>query len=813
MEDSNQIYNSRIFKVYLEYLERFHPEIDIGVILRYAGTSRYDIEDQAHWYTQQQADRFHEILTRETSEPNVAREAGRYAASTEGLGTLKQYILGLLGPASAYLFMEKLYPRLSRGATIKTKKLGPKKVEIVSRPAPGVDEKPYQCQNRMGSFESIPKFFSGELADIEHPACTHRGDEHCRYVIKWESPFSMVWRRIRNFFFLFAAIAILSSAFLVPVTHWLFFVLISISITSILSVHIAQLDRKELTATIKKQGNAAEDVIAEMHMRYNHALLVQEVGRVTTSLLDIEKLVSGVTDIVKRRLHFDPVVALLYDKKSNRLTHVAEATSDMGGRISMRVDGWHVDLPAVNELQQMASENGALFPLAHFVTKEEDCYPSELQPIDVDSLLCLSIMYRDEFLGVLGVGTGDSAKPIVKSDINLLTGIASQTAVGIANARTFQKLQKSEKNYRELVENARSIILRLDLQGRITFLNRFSLSFFDCDATEVMGKRLEDTVFALTEPGTLGFDEVVDPLQERPFGLPQGETEKVLTNGNRICIAWTLMPILDDRGQTKEVLLIANDITTRKDAETALHAAKEAAEAANRAKSQFLANMSHEIRTPMNGVLGMTELLLQTELSPKQQKMARTVYCSAEGLLTVISDILDFSKIEAGKLDLCSAPVGLHDEVREWVEPLLDGANNKGLVLVASVDERVPPAVVADSARLRQILTNLIGNAIKFTEAGGVGIRVELMEETADTAVLGFEVRDTGIGIAPEAVESLFSPFTQADASTTRRFGGTGLGLAICRQLVTLMGGDIAVESEPGKGSVFRFTAPVGKHA
>lgn len=266
----------------------------------------------------------------------------------------------------------------------------------------------------------------------------------------------------------------------------------------------------------------------------------------------------------------------------------------------------------------------------------------------------------------------------------------------------------------------------------------------------------------------------------------------------------------DERGEAQRLLVLMRDVSEMRAAEAALVAAKEAAETANRARGAFLANISHEIRTPLNGVIGMTELALDTRLDNEQRHYLRTVKSSAEALLALLNDVLDFSKIEAGKIQFETISFSPARILQEAARTMAVGAHKKGLELVLGIGAGVPERVIGDPTRLRQVFLNLLGNAIKFTEQGEIEARVDLVRQEGASVYLHCAVRDTGIGIPEGRQRAIFEAFSQADSSTTRRYGGTGLGLAICSRLVQLMGGEIALESQEGQGSRFHFTARFG---
>jgi two-component system, sensor histidine kinase and response regulator len=366
------------------------------------------------------------------------------------------------------------------------------------------------------------------------------------------------------------------------------------------------------------------------------------------------------------------------------------------------------------------------------------------------------------------------------------------------------KLAASEKRLRDIIDSLFGFVGVFTLDGRMIECNRSPMVAAGVQLEELLHHAFWET------PGWRDLPAEQIKIREMMMRAARGEVVrfesslKVRDRGSMV-IDVTFGPLRDEHGTICNVISHSVDITARKQAEAELLHAKEAAESSSRAKGEFLANMSHEIRTPMNGIIGLTEVLLDTSLDAEQREYLTLVQSSADALLTIINDILDVSKIEAGKLSLEIRELDLRDVVLDILSGLKVTADAKGLSLVCEVDSGVPDRVRGDPGRLRQILVNLIGNAIKFTGHGGVSVAIKRSTESADA--LQFSVRDTGIGIPAEKQAMIFDPFTQVDGSYTRRYGGTGLGLTIASHLVRMMGGRMWVESQEGQGSTFHFTA------
>jgi len=365
-----------------------------------------------------------------------------------------------------------------------------------------------------------------------------------------------------------------------------------------------------------------------------------------------------------------------------------------------------------------------------------------------------------------------------------------------------ENLRVSEERSREILDYLEDAYTEVDLRGNYVFVNDAYCRTFNRTREEVVGRSYRD--FFDSERSGLIREAYQQVYQT---GQPVKGFEHEFRPGqfNELSI-WLRR---DKSGKPIGFACSLRDCTKRKLYEQELAEAKRAAEAANKAKSAFLANMSHEIRTPMNGILGMTELTLSTDLTEQQREFLGMVRSSGEALLVILNDILDYSKIEADKMVLDAVTFNLPEMVGDAMKSMAVLAHKKGLELAVDIGGEIPPDLIGDSARLRQVLLNLVGNAIKFSQTGEIELRVNLQETRGQQEVLLFSVRDTGIGMTPEVQSRLFQPFEQADSSTTRHYGGTGLGLAICKRIVELMGGRIWVESQSGAGSTFSFTVNV----
>jgi class 3 adenylate cyclase len=453
------LYNSRLIKNQLEYLRKFHASVDIDEILRYAWIRTYEVEDQGHWFSQWQMDRFHEILIQKTGDSSISRKVGRYAASSGASGVLKNYTLGFMTPGAAYWMFEKLAPHLSRAATFKTRKLGPNKFEITSTPRPGTHTKPYQCDNSTGYLEALSKLFTGKYPRVEHPECIHSGGEVCRYIVTLEETVSHAWRRLRRYL-LFGGIPVFVALHLVmpSIFSWIALLVAYTILFLSASWYFDHLEAIHLTTTVESQRETVGLLLDQINRRYNETQLVKEIGQTISTQLDTAKLLSSVVRTIGERLDFDRGGIWLVNKEKTRLCyHVGFGYgSDIEEHLrgaDFRIDNPNSRGPAVVSFRQQRPI------LVNDVRTIEDQVSRKtvefIKEIGSRSFICVPIVYERQSFGVLFVDNLMSKRPLNQSDISLLTGVATQIAISIHNAQSYQKIQESreqERNLRRLFE-------------------------------------------------------------------------------------------------------------------------------------------------------------------------------------------------------------------------------------------------------------------------------------------------------------------------------------------------------------------------
>jgi PAS domain S-box-containing protein len=794
MKVKSPLYNSRNIKNYLEFIDLNYPHIDVTALLKHAGMTRYQVDDPAHWFTQQQTDRFHDKLSEVLGNENISREVGRYAATSKASEILKKYTLGFVTPESAYWLLEKITPHITRSATFRSRRIGRNKVEVLVTQKPGVAENPHQCDNRMGQLEAIAKVFTNKFAEIEHPTCIHRGGDACRYIITWKRTPSLIWKRIRAHSMIVSLIASVALCFALPLTALITLVLFFASVTLALTLYSEHLEKKELAKTIEIQGDMARDQLDEINIRYNNAMLIQEIGQATSTILGIRTLLQAVTEVMEKRLDFDRGGIWLPDSDKTRLIYYVGYGYGPEIEDILRKSVFHLNSstskgPAVHAFRRQRS-----YMVNDVNEIQKDLSRRTLEFVKktgTQSFICVPIIYERESLGLLMVDNLHSKRLLTQSDMSLLIGVASQIAVSITNANSFQKLQESEERYRTLFEDSRDPIFITTKEGDFIDVNRSMLDLFGYTRERMLGMNIREIHFP--------HDDAARLLEKFKQGSVRDfETRFTRKDGTEMeCLLTATVRRADDGGIPGYQGII-RDITERKrgDEERRKLEAQLMQAQKMEAIGTIAGGVAHNFRNILT-VISMNSQILQMRYSDEStlQRIAEVLNSYVDRGAKLVSGLTQFARKQDEKefqqLNLTS--------VLEEIYELISKSFDKMIDIRLSAPESLP--VYGDHYGLSQALMNLCTNAGDAMPGGGA-LHIEAHRRGDRAVVL---VSDTGCGMDRATREKCLDPFF-----TTKEVNkGTGLGLSTTYGIVKEHGGEIHIYSELDQGTTFMLTFPV----
>jgi len=816
LRDAHRLYNSRLTRIYLEYLQDRYPDLDIDYVLASAGMSQLEVNDPAHWFDQDQVDRFHEVLKQATGDGHIAREVGRYLSSSQGIGAVKRYALGFINPANIYTLSGKLIPLLTRGASVATRRLGAAKVEITATPFPGVKEKPYQCENRIGNFEGVGMQFSNQYAKVEHPECFHRGDDCCRYIISWETSPFMLWKRVRNLLLVFDLAAAAAVSVLLP--SWIgATVILGLALaTALIAIYGLHLEKQDLTRTVVAQGDAAQEHINDIDTRYSNALLVQEVGQATATIFDKDELISAVIRIMRNRLDFDRGSILLADREGRHLDYKAGYGFGAENEASLRGIRFNLDNPKSQGIFVRSFRDHKPLIIEDIgKIKDQFSHRSQqlLTSIKARALICVPIVCENKALGILAVDNHTSQKKLSQSDLNLMMGLASQVALAINNADSFQKLQKSEEKYRDIFENVSDFLYYHDLDGRIVETNR---SFRKVSGYTQAELARMDIKALISEPYRWEFDAYMQEI--KTAGRSEGSLRLEKKNGDEFIVEYK-NSLVFDHDQPVGVRGSARDMTERWQARRDKRRLERKLAHAKKMEAigTLAGGVAHDLNNILSGIVSYPDLLLM-DLPPAShlREPIKTIRDSGQKAAAIVQDLLTMARRGVTVADVSD----LNTILGEY---LASPEHAKIMSFHPGVEIECHQAdavlnIMGSPVHLAKTIMNLVSNAAEAISGEGK-ITIRTANRYVDSPIEGydiiaegdyaiFEIYDTGVGISSEDQKRIFEPFY---TKKTMGRSGTGLGMSVVWATVKDHRGYIDVSSTPGAGTTFTLYFPAAR--
>jgi PAS domain S-box-containing protein len=795
------IYNIRLLRIYIDYIERNYPNVNIEKILEYSGISKLQLNDYGYWYNQNQANRFQEIVIAKTGNKNIAKDAARQLMQSQNL--FAQYLMGFKTPGAVALGIGKIYPKGSIGAKASAKKIGKNTYEIIVKPEPGVDEQYFQCQNRIGILEGIFHFFTHEYPEILHTECIHQGGKDCKYIIKIKKPSKLFkWIRIRIHLSIISIISALIFYYIFPLQYFLLFSLFLFFVLFIVFNYADILEKEKLKDRIENLSEIAEDHWHELNISYRTTKLMQEVGSVTSVVQNKIEIASSVLKVMVDRLDYWRCIILLKDDYKRKLFY-ADSRGFSEEEISIINNSW-VWLDHNKGILQKVFEKQEPV-LIEDLGRIDDIFDQDdleiAQKLKMQAIICVPIVHEGESLGVIAVDSLKAQREFREGDINLLLAVASQTALSIANARSFKKLQESEKKHRTLVETIRDIVYTVDLEGRFSYISPMISLVTGYEDKELLGRN---------------FSEIVNPpyknmvVQRFADGLESGEIStyeiEILTKDEKVVpVELNVAPLTDNKGHLIGRIGVARDITRRHAEKAKRQEMEMRALAQDKLASlgEIATGVAHEINQPLSYI----KIILESTLNDIETKKLDTEEMSNDfneslrqvGKITnIISHLRTF-----GRSDVTSfSPVKLSRVLDDTLILMKERLRIRNISIDIQLAEHLP-MLYGNHAKLEQVFVNLIQNSMDALEEQGKG-EIILTAQVENNEVL-IIYSDTGGGIDAKMQQKIFDPFF-----TTKEPGkGTGIGLSIVYGILQEHEGTIACESAGGKGATFKLRLPI----
>jgi len=803
ISEDKPLYNIRIIRNHVDFVKKNFPKININNLLDYAGISKLQFNDFGYWCTQRQINKLNEILVKQTGNQDISRNTGRHLLKSQNI--LAQYVLGFKSPITAVLQSAKIYSKLSLGAEVWGKENGKSKVEFFAKPNPGVNEQFFQCRNRIGILEGVYHFFTDEFPEIQHSECVHKGGKFCKYIVSWNKTSKIFkWSRLRNYSIIGGALISVFSFVFSPLSYFFLTLLLVVFVHFFLIYNLQKIKKDKLSNNIQELAKTAEDLFGELNVRYSSTKLVQEVGEITSFKQSENEISAAVSDVMSRRLDYDRGAILLARSNKRSLFYSGGYgfTEDQIG--IMNLGQFRLDKSEHEGILQkvFAKQKPVLIEEINTATFSPDREDLDIiRTLKIQSMICVPIVHEGESLGVIIVDSLKSQREFREGDINILMAVASQTALNIINARSYKKLQESEKKHRTLVETIRDIVYTVDLEGRFTYISPMVEMITGYADKELIGREFIEIV-------NFPYKEIV--MQRFEDGLKSKETstyeiEIITKDENVVPVELNVAPLTDNKGLSIGRIGVARDITVRCLQEAKRQEMEMRALTQDKLASlgEIATGVAHEINQPLSYI----KIILESTLNDIETEKLDRVELSGdfnESLRQIgkISNIISHLRT-FGRSDVTTfSPVSLSRVLNDTLILMKERLRIQNIEIDIEVAEKFP-LVFGNHAKLEQVFVNLIQNSMDAIEGRGKGA-IKLTAQIEDNDAL-ITYADTGEGIDPKFQEKIFEPFF-----TTKKAGkGTGIGLSIVYGIIKEHEGAITCESEKDKGATFKIRLPI----